>query len=155
MTKRKRQEQTFIPGTEPVRNPDIEQALDAWMAAKAEQKDAAETTRLRHTSLLLRLAEAGIERYPYIDPSSGKKKLVVVARDPKAKTITAPKESKLRRDRGEADEPGEEVTESPRDSKSKTSAKESKVEHRKVSRASVEDEIDPFARTRAAMDGAT
>lgn len=145
MSKRKRQQQTEIPGTEPVRNAEIEQALDAWLAAKDEQKSAGETTRLRHFSLLQRLGEAGLENYPYVDPSTGKKKLVVVARDPKAKMIAAPRESKQRRDRGEVDEPGEEVT-APVD---KTA---DQVEHRKVSRKSVEADIDPFAATRAAME---
>lgn len=143
---KKRQQQTEIPGTEQVRNPEIEQALDAWLDAKESQKDASQTTKLRHHSLLLRLAESGIDRYPYIDARTGKKKHVVIARDPKAKTVAAPKESKLRRDRGEVDEPGEEVT-APVDKNA------DKVEHRKVSRASVEKEIDPFASTRAAMNG--
>ncbi len=144
-TNKKRQQQTEIPGTEPVRNTEIEQALDAWLAAKDDQKDTAHTTKVRHHSLLIRLGEAGIDRYPYIDPANGKKKMLVVARDPKAKTITAPKESKLRRDRGEVDEPGEEVT-------APTNKDADKVEHRKVSRASVDTEIDPFASTRAAME---
>lgn len=138
---KKRQQQTEIPGTETPKNPEVEQALDAWLNAKDEQKDAAATTKLRHHSLLLRLAEAKIERYPYIDPSSGKKKMVVVAREPKAKTITAPKESQARRDRGDVDEPGEEVT-TPAET----------VEHRKVSRESVENEIDPFGGVRARME---
>lgn len=153
--KKKRHEQTFIPGTEPVRNPEIEQALDAWMSAKDDQKDAASTTKIRHQSLLLRLAEVGIDRYPYIDPSTGKKRMVVVARDPKAKTITAPKDSKQRRDRGELDELGEEVTVATakvEKLKAKAKQKADKVEHRKVPRASVEAEIDPFAATRASMD---
>lgn len=133
--------QLEIAGTErPDKNPDIERALDAWLEAKDEQKGSGERVKLRHSSLLIQMADAGIERYPYIDSSSGKRKEVVIARDPKAKTITA---VRFRRD--EPDDPGEEVT-PPQDKNA------DKVEHRKVSRASVEKEIDPFGSTRTALE---
>lgn len=130
--------QLDIPGTEPdYKNDDIERALDAWLDAKDEQKGAGEATKLRHSALLIQMADAGAEQYPYIERSTGKKKWVVIARDPKAKTISAP------RGRSEPEDVGDEV---------ETPKEDDRVEHRKVSRASVEDEIDPFAKTRAKIE---
>ncbi len=132
-------EQTFIPGTEPAPEPERDQDADdrvyAWLDAKAAQKKAADTTKIKHASLLERLAELGVDRYPYLDQFTGKKRFVVVKREPKAGTTNAPKPRKVREKRErEKPDPAEQV------------------EHRKVSRASVEAEIDPFASTRKAME---
>lgn len=89
----KAQQQTEIPGTEQVDNPEVREALNAWISAKADQKDAAETTKLRHTVLLGRMAEAKLDRFTYVD-HEGKRRVLVVDREPKAKTKAAPAERK-------------------------------------------------------------
>lgn len=134
------QKQTYIPGTAPADDPNIEAvnlALDAWNGAKQEQKTASEATKIRHMSLVETMLEHGLDRYPYIDAQTGKKKHVVIKRDPRAATTNAP------RVRREDAEPGEAVEPRPTTET---------VEHRKVSHASVANEVDPFAATRAAME---
>jgi hypothetical protein len=132
-------QQTYLPGTEPPHHdPDIEKALDAWFEARHQQKNAAADTKMRHSALLLQLQHAGRESYPYVDPSSGKKRTVTVSREPKVKTAAAPRWQRREKDA----EIGEEVE--PKEDR--------KVEKRRVSRASVEKEIDPFAGVRARME---
>lgn len=137
-------QQTEIPGTETPTDTAVTPELDAqvhgWLDAKDAQVKAATDTKLRHTVLLVKLAEAGVQRYPYTDRATGKKHYVVVARDPKAKTIKAPK-PKTAKQEAKADKAKE---------KREKDAAET-VEQRTVSRESVADEIDPFARTRQAM----
>jgi hypothetical protein len=143
--------QTEIPGTEVPKNPDIELAIDAWLEAKGEQKYATDKTKIKHSALLIQMANAGIESYPFINPTDGKKKLLVVARDPKAKTTKAPRWNRREADRDDGDDVGEAVELEVKDD----DAVDNKVEMRRVKRASVEKEIDPFASTRAAMDDDT
>jgi hypothetical protein len=104
--------QEFIPGTEPPeRNreiEEIEETLYAWLNAKADHRDAFERTRIRHAALIEKLATHGIDRYPYLDPVTGKRKHVVASRETKAKTVAAPKEHK--KNRGQV---GEEVVAKP------------------------------------------
>lgn len=130
-------EQTFIPGTEPPPEPErdvaIDEILHGWLDAKAAQKKAADDTRLRHLVLVATLAERGIDRYPYVDAFTGKKRFVAVKRDPKAVTTKAPKPPKPRKEREPKADPADQV------------------EHRKVSRESVAAEIDPFGTTRSNM----
>lgn len=137
---KKKPEQLFIDGTEPppdpARDPDVDDAVFAWLDAKAAQRKAADTTKIKHASLLAMLGDKEIERYPYLDQFTGKKRFVVVKREPKAATTNAPKPPKPKRERKERKKPD------PAE----------QVEHRKVSRASVEAEIDPFAATRRSMD---
>lgn len=134
-------EQLYIDGTEPPPDPakdhEADDRLYAWLDAKSAQKKAADATRIKHASLLERLGELGIDRYPYVDRFTGKKRFLVVKREPKAATTNAPK---LRRPRAKREREKPDPAE--------------QVEHRKVSRASVESEIDPFATTRAAMESA-
>ena len=127
--------QTEIPGCEdPQRNPEVDEVLYAYLDAKAAQKKAADATRIKHASLLDHLASLGITRYPYVDQFTGKKRYVVVAKEPKVKTQRAPSPRKPRAKR-EREKPNP----------------DEQVEHRKVSRASVEAEIDPFAGVRRDM----
>jgi hypothetical protein len=140
--------QTEIPGTEVPKNPDIERSIDQWLESKDEQKYATEKTKLRHSTLLLHMQTAGIDVYPFLDPKTGKKKQIVIARDPKAKTLKQPRWN--RRDKDAEDDVGEEVEVT--DVSEETPAVDNKVEKRRVSRASVEQEIDPFASTRRALD---
>lgn len=139
--------QTYLPGTEPAHhNADIEKALDAWFEARSSQRSAADATKIRHEALLLHMGHAGVESYPYVDPMTGKKRLVKVDRTPKAKTATAPKWSKRDADAATP----EEAEEKRKERKAKKQA--DKVEVRRVPRKSVEKELDPFAATRAAME---
>lgn len=141
-------DQLYIDGTEPPgRIPEIEEALDGWIDAKVEQKRASETTKLAHSVLVSRLNEAGVEKYAYTDRTTGKRRFVYPDRTPKLKTAAAPRSR--RRDDDERSEPevGEEVTHEA------VLKDADKVESRRVSRASVADEIDPFAATRAGMNG--
>ncbi len=136
-------EQLYLDGTAPPRNEQVDEALYAWLDAQERQRGTADATKVKHAVLLARMAEAKVERYPYLDPSSGKKRTVVVARDPKAKTLAAPKERKPDRE--------------PKERKPKPET----VESRKVPRAQALRDIaehqpppdaDPFDATRQAMD---
>jgi hypothetical protein len=140
--------QTEIPGTEVPKNPDIETAIDQWLDAKDEQKYATEKTKLRHAALLIHMQNAGVEVYPFVDPKTGKKKQIIIARDPKAKTTKQPRWN--RRDKDAEDDVGDEVEVT--DLNDDTPAVDNVIEMRRVPRASVEKEIDPFASTRAALD---
>lgn len=131
-------QQTEIPGTEV---PDVTTREDdarvfAWLDAKAAQKKAAQHAKDAHLVLVTALQERGIERYPFVDQFTGKKRFIAVEKLPKAKATNAPKPPKARREK------------KPRDPKPDPAEQ---VEHRKVSRASVEAEIDPFAATREKM----
>ena len=91
------------------------------------------------------MSNVGCEAYPFVEPATGKKKLVVIARDTKAKTTKQPKWN--RRDEDAEDDVGDEVTAKVEDDP----AVDNVVEMRRIKRASVEKEIDPFAATRQAM----
>jgi len=120
--------QQQIPGTETKEPsiPEIDDVLDAWLAAKNDQRTAADTTKIRHASLLERMQEYEIERYPFIDPATGKKKHVVCDRTPKAKMVNAPRRARDEQD----EEPGEAVEVDDGDPRS----------------------ADPFAATRQAVE---
>lgn len=177
MAKRKRHEQQNIPGTEPVEVPDVRDALHAWLDAKDEQRQLSKRVRMSHDVLIGHMQENKLERYPYVDSITGKKKHVYVGRDPKAKVINAPRGPKNdNRDR-DYDRPAidAEIADKNAD----------KVESRRVSRASVDAELaerdekirkadskpkrdrggdnpthldpdeDPFARVRGLLDDAS
>lgn len=132
--------QTYFPGTEPPnQDPDIEAALDAWLEAKHQQKNASEATNIAHAALVVRVTESGREHYAYVDRTSGKKRIVYPDRSPRMKTKAAARSR-------QEETTGEEVERPSTDRLAET------VEMRRVPRASVEKEIDPFAATRAAMD---
>jgi hypothetical protein len=140
-------DQLWIDGTEPPpepKDPAIDEALDAWLEAKNEQKNSAAATKIRHATLCTRITEAGIERYPYIDRTTGKKRYVYPDTTPKLKTSPAPRPRKEKRPKRGPDKGWAENVEV-------VILPDEKVEKRKVSRASVEKEIDPFASMRAAM----
>jgi hypothetical protein len=151
------QVQAVIPGCESddekIQTPELTARVHAWLDAQEAQRRAALETRTVHALMVAELVLANVKRYPYLDRSTGKKHYVVVARDPKAKTIKAPK-PKTAKQEAKADKAAEK----------KQRDKAESVEHRKVSRASVEgelrhavpavpDDVDPFERTRRAMDG--
>lgn len=143
----KRPTQFEIPGTEET---DVDQAMKdrlwAYLDAKDAQRRASGDTKLKLTVLFAAMSEAGLERVPYVDPMSGKRRYFVADKTPKPKTTKEPR-VKRAKDERKAEKRAE---------KKQRDAEES-VEHRKVSRASVEKEIgplDPFEATRAAMEGA-
>lgn len=138
--------QTFIPGTEPPHDPDIESAIVAWWSAKAAQKRAAAETKHAHAAVILHIQHAGLEAYPWTNPDTGRKRNIVITREPKAKETQAPRSSK----RGGGAEVGDAIERRER----KKRREEEKVEVRRVSRKSVEAELDPFASTRAALEKA-
>lgn len=130
--------QTFLPGTEPpAHSPEIESALDAWLAAKAASRAAAEHKRVVHTVLLAHMAERGVEVYPFVCPQTGKRKVVTASVETKAKVTAAPRERREDEDHDAPERPSR--------------AEDAKVELRMVPRASVEAEIDPFGGVRATM----
>lgn len=134
-------QQLEIAGTEAPKNADIEKAIDMWLDAKTEQRRAVETTKMRHATLLLHMQNAKLDAYPFVDPANGKKKQVVIARDPKAKAIKASPRNR----RDDDAEIGDEIT-------VEDAEPDNVVEMRRVPRDTVEQEIDPFAATRQAMD---
>jgi len=135
--------QLEIAGTETPKNPDIEQAIDLWLEAKVEQRRAADTAKLRHATLLLHMQNAGCDTYPFVDPTTGKKRQVAIARDPKAKNLKAPRWDRRDRD-----------VEEPPEVKVEDLESDGKVESRRVKRSTVKNAdqvVDPFASTRSAM----
>lgn len=127
----------LAPPPEPPRIEAVDVALDAWLESGVEAKHASETRKIRHDSLLVIMAEHGVTQYPYVERSTGKKKLVIDERKPTAKVKSAPKPPKAKPER----EPRAKVD--PAD----------QVESRRVSRKSVEREIDPFGGLRNRMGG--
>lgn len=139
-----KQNQFEIPGTQ---DPDIDQAMKdrlwAYLDAKDVQRRASGDTKLKLSVLFAAMTEAGIERVPYVDAVSGKRRYFVADKSPKPKSVKEPR-AKRAKDEKRAEKRAE---------KKQRDAEES-VEHRKVSRASVEAELgnlDPFAATREAM----
>ena len=151
--------QMEIAGCEAPKNVDIENAIDQWLEAKDEQKYATEKTRLRHSALLIHMQNAGIDAYPYTDAKTGRKKQVVIARDPKAKTLKAPRPNRRDDDADIGDEVEVRDAElTPLNSDSPPTdepAVDNVVEMRRVKRTAAHDAVvDPFASTRGAMDAA-
>lgn len=131
-------EQDYLPadGMEPPRNRDIEKAIDAWLEAKSEHRRAGETTKKRHESLLARMSDAGIDRYPFTDPDTKKKCIVVATKEPKAKVMRG---NRARFDK----DPNK---------KRKVKNGENEVESRRVARTEEHDKIaDPFSSTRSKL----
>lgn len=141
------QEQVWIPGTEPPRNAAIESAIDDWQTARDEQKRAADRTKIKHASLLAALADAGLERYPFVDARTGKKHVVARVAEPKAKVMRGARTKKAKTAKQErADEKREEKR------AAKKAAEEDAVESRRVARTSEHDRLaDPFAATRGEL----
>jgi hypothetical protein len=124
--------QATIPGTEPVElYPDVRDALHRWLDAVDAAKEHRDTAKRRHDELLDAIQTAKIPYYTY-DADGKRKRVYPTVSDPKLRTSTVPTEKKAIRREPDV---GDEV-----------------VSHRKVSRRSVEDEIDPFAQTRSMLE---
>lgn len=131
--------QTFIPGTEPpAHDADIESALDSWLDAKRISRAAADDKRTKHAILIARMQERNVEEHRFVCPQTGKRKRVRAVAEVKAKVSNAPRE-KSEDESFELEAPVRDDTD------------DGKVEMRRVSRASVAAEIDPFAATRGSM----
>lgn len=152
--------QSVIPGCETpdelIQTPELTARVHAWLDAQEAQKRAALETRTAHGLMIAALTLANVKRYPYTDRSTGVKRYVTVAAEPKAKTIKAPtvKRKSAAQERRE---------EKAAEKKARDAAEA--VEHRKVSREAAErdlgrsldkpapdaEPLDPFAATRAAL----
>ncbi len=125
--------------------PEIRDGIYEWLSLKDEQAQLADRIKAKGDALMVQLKEHKLEHHPYVDPKTGKKKWWVADTTPKPKTITAPRK-KRREDDAQI---GDEIEATDRPKKAKD---EDVVEKRRVSRKSVEKEIDGFAATRRAMD---
>lgn len=175
--------QSSIPGCESnddlIQTPELTARVHAWLDAQENQRRASLETKTIHALMIADLTLADIKRYPYLDRKTGQKRYVTVAAEPKAKTIKAPTNKQQGKKSAKAERAAEKAKE-----KRDAEAAES-VEHRKVSRTPEHDAIanrarpdgnvqltvtrngetvvveppaiddDPFAKTRAAMEGAT
>lgn len=124
------------PPPDPVRTPELDKVVFAWLDAKEAQRKAAQATKDAHLVLMYKLEEAKIEKYPYVDKWTGYKGYVTVKTTRKASTAKAPKAKR--------------AAKVGRERKPKTPMSE-QVESRRVPRETVEHEIDPFASTRVMM----
>jgi len=152
MGKRKRHEQTNIPGTEPVEVPEVRDALHRWLDSKDEQRALSRRVKMEHDVLIASMLEHKIERQGFTDSITGKKRHVYADRTPKAKVINSPRPKGDKRDR-KADRERPEIEAEIVDPNA------DKVESRRVSRKSVKAELgenfaDPFAATRGHLDEA-
>lgn len=85
MTRTQRQpEQLYFNRTEPPLQepdpdlvPEIDELVRDWLDAKAATKDATDAKAEGEHRLMVELAERGLERYPYTDPVSGKRRYFV------------------------------------------------------------------------------
>ena len=148
MTAPQQQSLPGIPASTPPdeKHPDLETALDAYLEAKTESRRLAEQRKLFRTNLIAKMQELGYTAYHFTDPLTGKKRQVVATPEVKLTTKGVPRASNpndLYDDEAEiaAREAGGE------------DASDGKVESRRVSRKSVEKEIDGFADVRARMEG--
>lgn len=152
--------QTYIPGTEPTpdpaHDPEISAQVDAWQKAKQEQREAADTTAIRHAKLLELLNDRGVARYPYTDPATGRKRYVVVEAEPKAKLtkpITQkPKDERAAEKRAEKREADEAARVSHRKVDGDEARKKLKITVTAGGETVDVSDVDPFAKVRESME---
>jgi len=126
-------EQLYIAGTEPPgRIPEIDEAIAEWLESKEVKKAAGDAEAGRHETVLERMAEAGRDRYTFLDPT-GRRRVLVAKSTRKATVEKAPAPQIARRD-AEFDRDTREAAE-PAPRKQRPPAASD----------------DPFAGTRAAM----
>jgi hypothetical protein len=155
--------QSTIPGTESdedkIQTPELTARVHAWLDAQEAQRRASLETKTIHALMIAELTLANVKRYPYLDRKTGHKRYVTVAAEPKAKTIKAPTAKQEGRKARAAERAAEKAKEKREADKAES------VEHRKVSRTpehdaitkpkplAIVEDVDPFAATRAAMEG--
>ncbi len=83
--------QQYFPGTEPpARNERIEIAIEHLYEAKQAQKEAADVTAVRMASLIEIAVEEGRDLYPFLEPETGRRKVLDVTAVRKARMKAAP-----------------------------------------------------------------
>lgn len=137
--------QTFIPGTEPPTDAELDEPLFAMLEAQAEAKRHREQAKQHHATLVARLEAKGVPYHPYQDPRTGKKRRAWAAKETKIKTsaVKEPKPPKEKRGRRRRDREDDAEIVNPDDNV---------VTMRRVSLASVAAEIDPFASVRGSLE---
>ena len=149
--------QTELPGIEDTsKDPDIERDLDAYLEAVDAAKRAADDKKLKHTVLIARLLGADRHVYPYLCPRTGKKKRIRVDVGSKIKTERDASSGRKRKQKDVALSPGEKAERDAEREQKKAEAEVNRVEARRVKRENVEElreeNVDPFAATRRAME---
>jgi DNA adenine methylase len=133
-----RTDQLEIRGTEDKENPEIKEKINAWLDAKDAQADAGQKTKKRHAEVILAIQSAGLDRYPFIDPKTGKRKYAMVANEFKVSTGPAPAEKKGRRTNSDARLSGADDAHEATDTE-------------RLERQAKREPADPFASTRSSM----
>lgn len=93
--------QTELPGCEsPERSPAIDRQIEAWYAERAAGKLQAERTAVALAKLLELCESESVERYPFLEPGSGKRKVLDVSARRKARVVRqqAPKKEQADRE---------------------------------------------------------
>jgi hypothetical protein len=136
----------LAPAPEPPRIPEVDEALDDYLESDVQLARARDEKKNLHETLLARMDEHGLIAVPYVERTTNKRKLFTREAKLVTKIKNAPKPPK-RREHVDRDDKPEKPT-------AKAKATE-KVESRRVSRKSVEREIDtdPFAATRSKLEG--
>lgn len=133
---------SLIP-PDPVRNPELDKLVDAVLEAEDAQRAATATKKLRYEVYLAELAIRGLDRYPYVDARTGKKRYLGRKTTTTVAKTNAPRMPKPK-DEAKAEKRAEK----------KQREKDEAVESRRVPRATVADEIgetDGFAGLRQRM----
>lgn len=134
-------EQIYLdPSMAPPDNPTIRAAIHDWLDARDEQRRASLKTRSKHDAMIASMLEQKVDRHPYTDSITGKRRYVLADRTARAKVMNVPGQPKKKRSKrgGPRRDDDVEIVDPNAD----------KVESRRVSRESVKNEIDPFASTR-------
>jgi hypothetical protein len=126
------------------RSIDLDALIDTAVGHRRDARDHNEKARDAFDIVLAKMVELGYERYAFEDPHTGKRRHLVRDVTPRAKVQAAPRRTDLFDDEAAEDAGYMVEPDAPAD--------DGKVESRRVSRASVADEIDPFAKLRGRMD---
>lgn len=164
----KRPQQLYFDGTEPVEpHPAIRTALDAWLAARDDAKDARVAVVNAHDVLLDAIQAAGLQYYSYDE--DGRRKRVWPSAEPKLKTATVstPTQSGRRGREKDVAMPIDKARAKAVDAlhaiqqsgvtvsvvvPSGGGKRDQDVEHRRVSRREAVDDSDPFADVRKLVE---
>lgn len=149
-------DQQFIPGTEPPgRDEEIERAIEAKYKAAAEEKLAKEATKIR-LAKLLELVEARGTPYPFLEPGTGRRKVLRLDAQKRLKSVKAPSQKQEQADREWAAAQAEARGGEQQDAAKEGWAAEVKRRRGEQDAATTDDYLpaDPFGATREALSGA-
>lgn len=130
----------LAPAPEPPRILEVDEALDAYLESDVQLSRMKIEKNTAHEVLLARMEEHGLITVPYVERASGRRKLFVREAKLVTKIKNAPKPPKRKEAGGRDDKP---------EKQSRADKRATEVESRRVSRKSVEREVDPFAATRS------